>query len=99
MVPSQSSERIFPCALSILDRPISQASEFHPIHNHLQNGASNISILKNHSVLSCVAQNLSQWNSSPQKSYPERQIALDVIGKKTSGTMNTFEIVSRISSL
>ena len=33
------------------------------ISSHLQKGASNTSILKNHSVLSCVAQNLSQWNS------------------------------------
>ena len=66
MVPSESSERIFSRALSILDRPISQASEIHPIHNHLQNGASNISILKSHSVLSCVAPYLSQWNSIPQ---------------------------------
>ena len=30
-------------------------------------------MLKSHSVLSCVAPNLSQWNSIPQKSYPEKQ--------------------------
>ena len=35
----------------------------------------------------------------PQKSHPERQIALDLIGQKKSGTMKTFEIVSHISSL
>ena len=52
---------------------MSQASEFHPIYNLLQNGASNISILKSHSVLSCVAPDLSQWNSIPQKSYPGKQ--------------------------